>query len=213
MASSGRSGQPPRDSRGESCIEAAGAADPTDCGHWAPSEQRLACEGFGVTDPSRNGIYTIQRLAGVAGGHGEVGCCTAREHQPQAGQQPGGPGDEGGAPGQLSARRSGRRWRPEARPRRPSRPRFATPSLCLEQRGRRRAKRGVVVNDQNGRAQALIVAEAEPVRIVGGRNPEGRDVRVSTAPRLLPAPFRGWAAAPRFDRSAKAFTDPRRNDD
>lgn len=36
----------------------------TDCGHWAPSGQRLACEGFGVTDPSRNGIYTIRSSDG-----------------------------------------------------------------------------------------------------------------------------------------------------
>jgi Tol biopolymer transport system component len=36
----------------------------TDCGHWSPDGQRLACEGFGVTDPSRNGIYTIRSSDG-----------------------------------------------------------------------------------------------------------------------------------------------------
>ena len=38
----------------------------TDCGHWSPDGQRLACVGFGVTDPSRNGIYTIRSSDGVA---------------------------------------------------------------------------------------------------------------------------------------------------
>jgi Tol biopolymer transport system component len=36
----------------------------TDCGHWSPDGQRLACEGFGLTDPSRNGIYTIRSADG-----------------------------------------------------------------------------------------------------------------------------------------------------
>ena len=36
----------------------------TDCGHWAPDGQRFACEGFGVTDPNRNGIYTIRSSDG-----------------------------------------------------------------------------------------------------------------------------------------------------
>jgi Tol biopolymer transport system component len=36
----------------------------TDCGHWSPDGQRLACVGFGVTDPSRNGIYTIRSVDG-----------------------------------------------------------------------------------------------------------------------------------------------------
>jgi TolB protein len=33
----------------------------THCGFgWSPDGRRLACESFGVTDPSRNGIYTIR---------------------------------------------------------------------------------------------------------------------------------------------------------
>jgi Tol biopolymer transport system component len=36
----------------------------TDCGQWSPDGQRLACDGFGVTDPSRNGIYTIRSSDG-----------------------------------------------------------------------------------------------------------------------------------------------------
>ncbi len=37
----------------------------TDCGSsWSPDAQRLACEGFGVTDPGRNGIYTIRSTDG-----------------------------------------------------------------------------------------------------------------------------------------------------
>ena len=36
----------------------------TDCGIWSSDGQRLACEGFGVTDPSRNGIYTIRSSDG-----------------------------------------------------------------------------------------------------------------------------------------------------
>jgi Tol biopolymer transport system component len=42
--------------------------DPTleiHCGFaWSPDGQRLACESFGVTDPSRNGIYTIRSSDG-----------------------------------------------------------------------------------------------------------------------------------------------------
>ena len=37
----------------------------TDCtGRWSPDGQRLVCSGFGVTDPSRNGIYTIRSSDG-----------------------------------------------------------------------------------------------------------------------------------------------------
>ena len=36
----------------------------TDCGIWTADGQRLACESFGVTDPSRNGIYTIRASDG-----------------------------------------------------------------------------------------------------------------------------------------------------
>jgi Tol biopolymer transport system component len=36
----------------------------THCGQWAPDGQRLACESFGVTDPSRNGIYSIRSSDG-----------------------------------------------------------------------------------------------------------------------------------------------------
>jgi Tol biopolymer transport system component len=36
----------------------------TPCGIWSSDGQRLACEGFGVTDPSRNGIYTIRSSDG-----------------------------------------------------------------------------------------------------------------------------------------------------
>jgi Tol biopolymer transport system component len=36
----------------------------THCGLWSPDAQRLACESFGVTDPSRNGIYTIRSSDG-----------------------------------------------------------------------------------------------------------------------------------------------------
>jgi Tol biopolymer transport system component len=36
----------------------------TYCGHWSPGGQRLACESFGVTDPRRNGIYTIRSSDG-----------------------------------------------------------------------------------------------------------------------------------------------------
>jgi len=37
----------------------------TDCGGaWSPDGTRITCEGFGVTDPSRNGIYTIRTSDG-----------------------------------------------------------------------------------------------------------------------------------------------------
>jgi Tol biopolymer transport system component len=37
----------------------------TNCGGgWSPDGTRLACESFGVTDPSRNGIYTIRASDG-----------------------------------------------------------------------------------------------------------------------------------------------------
>jgi Tol biopolymer transport system component len=36
----------------------------TPCGHWTPDGKRVACESFGVTDPSRNGIYTIRSSDG-----------------------------------------------------------------------------------------------------------------------------------------------------
>jgi Tol biopolymer transport system component len=36
----------------------------TPCGKWTPDGRRLACEGYGVTDPSRNGIYTIRASDG-----------------------------------------------------------------------------------------------------------------------------------------------------
>jgi Tol biopolymer transport system component len=35
-----------------------------DCGHWSPDGQRLVCSGFGVTDPSRSGIYTVRSSDG-----------------------------------------------------------------------------------------------------------------------------------------------------
>ena len=37
----------------------------TPCGHWTADGRRVACEGFGVTDPSRNGIYTIRSSDGA----------------------------------------------------------------------------------------------------------------------------------------------------
>lgn len=36
----------------------------TNCGQWSPSGNRLACESFGVDDPTRNGIYTIRSSDG-----------------------------------------------------------------------------------------------------------------------------------------------------
>ena len=36
----------------------------TDCIRWSPDGQRLSCLSFGVTDPSRNGIYTIRSSDG-----------------------------------------------------------------------------------------------------------------------------------------------------
>jgi Tol biopolymer transport system component len=36
----------------------------TDCDIWSADGQRLACESFGVTDPGRNGIYTIRTSDG-----------------------------------------------------------------------------------------------------------------------------------------------------
>jgi dipeptidyl aminopeptidase/acylaminoacyl peptidase len=36
----------------------------TNCGKWAPDGRRLACESFGVTDPERNGIYSIRSSDG-----------------------------------------------------------------------------------------------------------------------------------------------------
>jgi Tol biopolymer transport system component len=36
----------------------------THCAQWSPDAQRLACESFGVTDPSRNGIYSIRSTDG-----------------------------------------------------------------------------------------------------------------------------------------------------
>ncbi len=36
----------------------------TACPHWSPDAQRLACEGNGQTDPSRNGVYTISSAGG-----------------------------------------------------------------------------------------------------------------------------------------------------
>jgi Tol biopolymer transport system component len=36
----------------------------THCAIWSPDGQRLACNSFGVTDPSRNGIYTIRSSDG-----------------------------------------------------------------------------------------------------------------------------------------------------
>jgi TolB protein len=42
--------------------------DPADlflpCGIWSPDGSRLACEGFGLSDPGRNGIYTIRSTDG-----------------------------------------------------------------------------------------------------------------------------------------------------
>jgi Tol biopolymer transport system component len=37
----------------------------THCGFWSPDGQRLACESFGLTDPSRTGIYTIRSSDGA----------------------------------------------------------------------------------------------------------------------------------------------------
>jgi Tol biopolymer transport system component len=34
------------------------------CGQWSPDAQRFACESFGVTDPARNGIYSIRTSDG-----------------------------------------------------------------------------------------------------------------------------------------------------
>jgi Tol biopolymer transport system component len=36
----------------------------THCGQWSPDAQRLACESFGMTDPNRNGIYSIRSSDG-----------------------------------------------------------------------------------------------------------------------------------------------------
>jgi Tol biopolymer transport system component len=36
----------------------------THCGPWSPDARRLACESFGMTDPSRNGIYSIRASDG-----------------------------------------------------------------------------------------------------------------------------------------------------
>ena len=53
----------------------------TDCIRWSPNGQRLSCLSFGVTDPSRNGIYTIRssdgggltRITSNPGGEDEPG--------------------------------------------------------------------------------------------------------------------------------------------
>ena len=37
----------------------------THCGQWSPDGQRLACESFGTTEPSRNGIYSIRSSDGT----------------------------------------------------------------------------------------------------------------------------------------------------
>jgi Tol biopolymer transport system component len=37
----------------------------THCGLWSPDAARLACESFGMTDPSRNGIYSIRSSDGA----------------------------------------------------------------------------------------------------------------------------------------------------
>jgi Tol biopolymer transport system component len=34
------------------------------CGVWSPSGARLACEGFGLDDPSRTGVYTLRASDG-----------------------------------------------------------------------------------------------------------------------------------------------------
>jgi Tol biopolymer transport system component len=34
------------------------------CGVWSPDGERLACEGFGQTDPSLNGVYTLRSSDG-----------------------------------------------------------------------------------------------------------------------------------------------------
>ena len=34
------------------------------CGVWSPDDKRLACEGFGISDPSLNGIYTVRASDG-----------------------------------------------------------------------------------------------------------------------------------------------------
>jgi Tol biopolymer transport system component len=34
------------------------------CGVWSPDGERLACEGFGNTDPSLNGVYTVRSSDG-----------------------------------------------------------------------------------------------------------------------------------------------------
>jgi Tol biopolymer transport system component len=34
------------------------------CGAWSPDDARLACEGFGITDPSLNGVYTVRSSDG-----------------------------------------------------------------------------------------------------------------------------------------------------
>ena len=34
------------------------------CGVWSPDDKRLACEGFGIADPSLNGIYTVRASDG-----------------------------------------------------------------------------------------------------------------------------------------------------
>jgi Tol biopolymer transport system component len=34
------------------------------CANWSPDDARLACEGFGLTDPNLNGIYTVRSSDG-----------------------------------------------------------------------------------------------------------------------------------------------------
>jgi Tol biopolymer transport system component len=36
----------------------------THCAQWSPDARRLACESFGVTDPDRNGVYSIRSSDG-----------------------------------------------------------------------------------------------------------------------------------------------------
>jgi hypothetical protein len=71
-------------------------------------------------------------------------------------------------------------------------------SLRLEQCRGRLSERLVVVDDENRRAHAPIVAEAVRQRIGAGRNPEQRGFRASTDRRLWMTPFRRSVAPNSF---------------
>ena len=67
--------------------------------------------------------------------------------------------------------------------------------LSLEQRARGVPKVGVVIDDEDRRAHALIVAEAKRKRIVASRNCAGRNSRATTERTLWIASFRSRTCA------------------